>query len=180
MSVPTPSTAPSMASSAPSPPEEPPAVCAADQGLSVRSQSGLQLSNASNVCGTFVLQITIAPAARRAATSFDHHKFEGRGEVVRGGGTHWCVLLGGFIGPLCIPDCAIEALDVDLTGHFHQFLGASRTKSETGDVLMSLRVTGTPWSSPLSFPVSANSASSLRASSLASSKSTEQHWKREF
>ena len=66
-SVPTPSAAPSAASKAPSPPEEPPAVCATDQGLSVRPQSGLLLSNAKRVCGTFVLANIMAPAARSVA-----------------------------------------------------------------------------------------------------------------
>jgi hypothetical protein len=67
-SVPTPSTAPSAASRAPSPPEDPPAVCAVDQGLRVRPQRGLELSKASRVCGMFVLAMMIAPAARSVAT----------------------------------------------------------------------------------------------------------------
>ena len=45
-------------------------MCAADHGLHVRPQSGFWLSNASNVCGIFVLAITMAPAARRAARSY--------------------------------------------------------------------------------------------------------------
>ena len=68
-SEPTPSAAPSEASTAPSPPEEPPGECAVDHGLRVRPQMGLELSNASRVCGTFVLAITMAPAARNVTTS---------------------------------------------------------------------------------------------------------------
>jgi len=70
MSVPTPIAAPSMASSAPSPPEEPPAVCEADHGLHVRPHSGFVLSKASRVCGTFVLAMMMAPALRSVATSY--------------------------------------------------------------------------------------------------------------
>jgi hypothetical protein len=69
-SEPTPSAAPSAASSAPSPPEEPPEVCAVDHGLSVRPQIGLQLSKASRVCGTLVLAMMMAPAARSVATTY--------------------------------------------------------------------------------------------------------------
>jgi hypothetical protein len=69
-SEPMPSAAPSAASRAASPPEEPPGVCAADHGLSVRPQSGLQLSKASRVCGTFVLAMMMAPAARSVATAY--------------------------------------------------------------------------------------------------------------
>jgi hypothetical protein len=65
-----PSTEPSAASIAPSPPDEPPEVCAVDHGLSVRPQSGFELSKASSVCGTFVLAMMMAPAARRAATIY--------------------------------------------------------------------------------------------------------------
>ena len=45
---------------------------------------------------------------------------------------------------------------------------------------MSLTLIGTPCNGPLSTPVLANSTSSLRASSLASSKNTEQRRKREL
>src|SRR6267142_5093662 len=47
-SEPTPSTAPSAARSAPSPPEEPPAVCAADHGLHVQPQSGFAQSKVAS------------------------------------------------------------------------------------------------------------------------------------
>jgi hypothetical protein len=69
-STPTPRAAPSTASSAPSPPEEPPAVCAVDHGLHVRPQSGFALSKESSVCGTFVLAMMMAPAARSVATIY--------------------------------------------------------------------------------------------------------------
>ncbi len=45
---------------------------------------------------------------------------------------------------------------------------------------MSLTLIGTPCNGPLSSPVLVNSASSLRASSLAPSKNTEQRRKREL
>src|SRR5258708_6274826 len=70
-SKPRPSAAPSAASTAASPPEEPPAVCAIDHGLSARRQRGLTLSNARRVCGTLVLAITMAPAARSVAMACD-------------------------------------------------------------------------------------------------------------
>ncbi len=69
-SVPMPSAEPSAASSAPSPPDEPPGVCAVDHGLNVRPQSGFELSKASSVCGTFVLAMMMAPAARSFATIY--------------------------------------------------------------------------------------------------------------
>jgi hypothetical protein len=69
-SEPMPSAAPSTASKAPSPPEEPPAVCAADHGLDVRPQRGLTLSKARSVWGTFVLVKIMAPAARSVETIY--------------------------------------------------------------------------------------------------------------
>lgn len=69
-SEPIPSAAPSDARSAPSPPEEPPGVWAADHGLHVRPQRGLQLSKARSVCGTFVLAKMTAPAARSVETTY--------------------------------------------------------------------------------------------------------------
>ena len=101
----------------------------------------------------------------------------GQGE----GGTNWCVLLGGLVGPLREPDCAIEALHVDFWAAFalaHR--RAHRTEGGRRNALMSLTLIGTPCNGPLSSPVLANSTSSLRASSLASSKNTEQRRKREF
>jgi hypothetical protein len=62
--------APSTATTAPSPPEEPPEVCAVDHGLHVRPQSGFALSKANIVCGTFVLAMMMAPASRSVATTY--------------------------------------------------------------------------------------------------------------
>ena len=69
-SEPTPRTAPSAARSAPSPPEEPPAVCAADHGLHVRPQSGFSLTRAASACGAFVFPMMMAPAARSVTTIY--------------------------------------------------------------------------------------------------------------
>ena len=49
-------------------------MCATDHGLHVRPQSGLLHSNASSVCGTFVLAKMTAPAARSVSTSYGDDK----------------------------------------------------------------------------------------------------------
>jgi hypothetical protein len=70
ISLPIPRGEPSMAMSAPSPPELPPHVYRLLYGLVVRPQSGLQHSKANIVCGTFVLTKGTAPASRRVSTSY--------------------------------------------------------------------------------------------------------------
>src|SRR6266702_2305602 len=82
------------------------------------------------------------------------------------------VLLGWFIAPPRVPDRAIEALHVDFSG-LPVNIPAYMTRKGGRNAHMSLTLIGTPCSGPLSSPVLANSASSLRASSLASSKNTE-------
>jgi hypothetical protein len=70
MSVPQPIAAPSSASSAASPPELPPHVNVPPfRGLADTPQSGFAHSNASIVCGTFVFEMTMPPAARTCLTS---------------------------------------------------------------------------------------------------------------
>src|SRR5712671_5984334 len=120
MSEPMPSTAPSAASRAPSPPEEPPAVCATDHGLHVRPQSGLLDSNASSVCGTFVLAMMIAPAARSVSTTYGGRKMcawapeiGSRWERKTIKKTYGCVALGWFVGPLRVSDRAVKPLYVN-------------------------------------------------------------------
>jgi hypothetical protein len=70
MVPPMPTTAPSVARSAASPPEVPPAVCVVDHGLEVRPQIGFALSWPNSVCSTFVLEMTMAPAARNVVTTY--------------------------------------------------------------------------------------------------------------
>jgi hypothetical protein len=84
--------------------------------------------------------------------------------------THGRVFLGWFIAPPRVADRAIKALHVDL---FEASVSTYTTRSGTWNAHMSLTLIGTPCNGPWSSPVLANSASSLRASSLASSKSTE-------
>jgi hypothetical protein len=87
--------------------------------------------------------------------------------------TYGRVFLGWFIAPPRVADRAIEALHVDL---FEAFPSISTyvTRIGTWNAHMSLTLIGTPCNGPWSSPVLANSASSLRASSLASSKNTEE------
>jgi hypothetical protein len=70
MLPPMPTAEPSVARSAASPPDVPPAVCAVDHGLEVRPQSGFAFSKPNSVCGTFVLPMTMAPAARKIVTIY--------------------------------------------------------------------------------------------------------------
>lgn len=67
--TPIPNAEPSKASIAASPPEDPPHVWSGEYGLTVLPNTGLEHSNANIVCGTLVLQKTIAPAARNTSTT---------------------------------------------------------------------------------------------------------------
>ena len=114
-SEPTPSAALAAARSAPSPPEEPPGVWAADHYCTYDPQRGLQLSKARSVCGTFVLAKMTAPVAMRRPNQYGQvHKshvyrlWKGWQNEVYGG-----VLFGWLIGTLCIPYRTIEPLHVD-------------------------------------------------------------------
>lgn len=70
-SVPTPSGLPRIATSAPSPPLDPPAVHAMLCGFSVRPKTQLCESRAVSVWGILVLQCSTAPASRRSCVSSD-------------------------------------------------------------------------------------------------------------
>lgn len=69
MSEPQPRAAPSMASSAPSPPLEPPQEYDLLYGLSVRPQIGFEHSKKNIVCARLLFVIGIPPAARTSATT---------------------------------------------------------------------------------------------------------------
>jgi hypothetical protein len=59
----------STASAAADPPEEPPALSTGSKGLPVAPHTGLRVLAPAPMSGTLVLAVTIAPAARRRATS---------------------------------------------------------------------------------------------------------------
>lgn len=72
ISLPQPSALPSIPSNAPSPPDDPPQVCAELYGLRVRPQVGLTHSQNISACGRFVFTNGMPPASRTSLTTCCH------------------------------------------------------------------------------------------------------------